>query len=560
MSGLGDFVDGAEHIGERLGRGVGDMADGVGQLGGRLLDSVGAHGAADDVRHAGAWTADRLGARVPESELGESDDPADLIHGDPHAVKAAAGHLRRFATAFHEVAKGMRGVDTGHWQGEAADAFHADFTPHPARWDTAGDAFEEAAEALDGYAHTVVWAQGRAADAVREYRGGERQAAHDRAAHDQAVLRYNLAVTKYDATGEGAPPARPPAEADTGSAAMSLAEAELHQARVQRDKEAAQAARLIRAALEHAPRTPGFSLSRAIGDYTSYNAVSAEHFAGGVAKSAGDLVKFVRSVDPQDPYNLDHPEFYLDHLASTAGGLAQAGNHPMTLVKSVVGTGWKNDPSQALGVFTGNLLAGALTDGSDAPEVAGADASALGAPRMPRDMELTGGRTAANKQILKDLKQVPRKIRNRVKAHMKEMPGGGTSIGEKPLSELPGGEAVDKEKWDHVQGVYLPGSRRLLVNSSLENGFTKVALHEFGHATDHAYGWLSERPEWQPLRQRMTDWLRSTGHYDTYFDSSKEMWAESFGAWCEGPQKLLEWTRNNHGLAFTLGRYFEHAL
>lgn len=365
MSGLDGFISGVEHKVTSGARDIGELADGAGQLGGKALDAVGWHSAANDLRSAGQWTADRLGATVPEAQLGESDDPKELIHGDPAAIRSAATHLRRFATAFHEVAKGMRGVDTGHWQGEAAAAFHATFTPHPVKWSTAGDSFEEAASALEGYAHTVAWAQEQAAESIRQYQ----RAVH---ATDKADAAYNHALRQYETTGRGAPPKKPTTTDDDLSDAI-IASSTLSGAREQRDRAAEHAEHAIRQAYTHAPKTPAFSLKRTFEDEVAYNALSGEHFLGGLAKGAGDLLKLVRSVNPQDPYNLAHPNLYLDHVTTTAAGLLYAGNHPGALVKSVVGTGWGNDPSQAAGALAANIASGVLTDGGSAADSVTAD-------------------------------------------------------------------------------------------------------------------------------------------------------------------------------------------
>ncbi len=377
MSGLDGFFSGVEHKTINGARDLGELADDAGQLGGKALDAVGWHSAANDLRSAGQWTADRLGATVPEAELGESDDPKELIHGDPAAIRTAAGHLRRFGTAFHEVAKGMRSVDTGHWQGEAADTFHAKFTPHPAKWSTAGDSFEEAASALGGYAHTVTWAQGQASEAIRLYQ----RAVH---ATDQADAAYDHALQQYESTGHGAPPKKPTLTDDDFGDAIT-ANSTLDDAREQRDREAEHAERAVRNAYAHAPKTPTFSLKRALEDEVAYNAVSGEHFLGGLGKGAGDLLKFVRGVDPQDPYNLTHPDFYLDHITTTAAGLVHAGNHPGALIKSVVGTDWGNDPSQAAGALAANLASGALTDGGSAADSLTADATENGVKSVADD-------------------------------------------------------------------------------------------------------------------------------------------------------------------------------
>ena len=92
--GLGSFVDrlgdaggralhSAEHAaGELIDEGAHEVADG--------LDHVGLHEAAQWTAHTGDKVADTLGAHVPEQELGESDDPRDLLHGDAGRIRGAS--------------------------------------------------------------------------------------------------------------------------------------------------------------------------------------------------------------------------------------------------------------------------------------------------------------------------------------------------------------------------------------------------------------------------------------------------------------------------------------
>src|SRR5207302_7156202 len=99
--------------------------------------------------------------------------------------------------------------------------------------------------------------------------------------------------------------------------------------------------------------------------------IEEEHFYGGMAKAAGDMLKLARTVNPTDIYNLTHPAAYLDGVTTTATGLIHVAHHPVELVKGLVGTGWGKDPAEALGKFTGNIVLGALTDGGGAAASAG---------------------------------------------------------------------------------------------------------------------------------------------------------------------------------------------
>ena len=88
-------------------------------------------------------------------------------------------------------------------------------------------------------------------------------------------------------------------------------------------------------------------------------------------------MKTVRSVAPIDPYNVTHPAQYLAGLSSTAAGLVHNLDHPMDLVKGLVGSQWGTDPGEALGRLVPNLLATAVSDGGSAA-VDTVDAASIG--------------------------------------------------------------------------------------------------------------------------------------------------------------------------------------
>jgi hypothetical protein len=141
---------------QTVGTGLNDGA----HLAGAGLNAAGLTGAARAVDTLGDQAGYRLGADVPELELGETSDPAELLHGDPEAIRSSATTLRTFSGALGETAHGLQGVDTAHWTGAAADAFRARFAPHPAQWQDASSATSTAAGALESYAGAVESAPG----------------------------------------------------------------------------------------------------------------------------------------------------------------------------------------------------------------------------------------------------------------------------------------------------------------------------------------------------------------------------------------------------------------
>ena len=146
--GAGDLVDkGKEIVGTGIDKGTDVLGSG--------LEKVGADEWADKVEDWGDETASSLGADVGEQQLGQTEEADELIHGRPEKISAAVKNLRDFQKAFDLVGSGMKKLDSGHWKGEAADAFRAKFQTLPTDWVRAADAFEDAAKALETFAGTV---------------------------------------------------------------------------------------------------------------------------------------------------------------------------------------------------------------------------------------------------------------------------------------------------------------------------------------------------------------------------------------------------------------------
>ena len=87
-----------------LGAGLNDGAHLIGDG----LSAVGLQGAAQTVDTLGDKAGFHLGADVAELQLGETTDPAELVHGDPAAIRSSAAKLRTFSGAFGETAGGLR--------------------------------------------------------------------------------------------------------------------------------------------------------------------------------------------------------------------------------------------------------------------------------------------------------------------------------------------------------------------------------------------------------------------------------------------------------------------
>ncbi|WP_327288416.1 putative T7SS-secreted protein [Streptomyces sp. NBC_01198] len=335
------------------------------------LDAAGLHGAARWTADSGDLVADRLGAGVAERQLGQSEDPRDLLHGDAGRIRTAAGHLRRLRTAFDAGCTGLSRLDPGDWKGLGGDAFRTAFARQPAAWGRAASACQEAADALEHYAFVVDWAQRQAKEAARLWKQGFEACGKATRAYQVKVAEYHSALAAAGATQ--APPSPPSPFVDPGADDRSAAHDLLTAARDQRDTVARAAETALRSATGLAPALPDFAarLGSDTVDLLDGAPIRLEHFAGGLIRSGTDAMRFGRGLNPCDPYNRSHPAAYLARLNGTATGLLRLAAHPERLPGIVVGAGWGTDGDEAGGRLVGNVLLTLATDGGSA---AGRDA------------------------------------------------------------------------------------------------------------------------------------------------------------------------------------------
>ncbi|MFF4661639.1 putative T7SS-secreted protein [Streptomyces sp. NPDC001282] len=345
---LGDgLIDGAGRV---VGQGkelAGKAIDVGTDVVGAGLDKVGAHGWADGVEDWGDATASSLGAEVGERQLGQSEEADELIHGKPEKIAATVKNLRDFQRAFGLVGSGMKRLDSGHWKGEAADAFRRRFETLPTDWLRAADAFEDAAGALETYAQTVTSAQGKAREAIALYKEGKQDYEIAAAAFREKAEAYNTARNTDH------PLPHPGEFSDPGQAKRQHAQEILRHARQARDEAAETAKSAITAAMAHAPKEPtGLNrLKNEAYDHVVGQGIELAHFGGGVVKGGAGLVNFVRSLSPTDPYNLTHPADYYKGVHTTLAGLVSTGARPDRALKGAWDAA-KEDPSE----FTGRLV------------------------------------------------------------------------------------------------------------------------------------------------------------------------------------------------------------
>jgi hypothetical protein len=154
------------------------------------------------------------------TELGETQDPRALVPGDPSAIRENVQALRVRAGHAEKAGDGLVAIDTGAWEGPAAEAFRDKFSYEPNKWYAAADSLETGADALTSYADTLEWAQGQAADAVRRWAEAQAQSQAARQDYDKSVAQIPA--------GQSIPPF-----VDIGSAGRQGAQAILSAARKQ---------------------------------------------------------------------------------------------------------------------------------------------------------------------------------------------------------------------------------------------------------------------------------------------------------------------------------------
>ncbi len=190
---------------------------------------------------ANAWGEKALGWGTGELELGQTEEPKELIQGDATKLRANAAQLRGLAKGLVDVGEGLRKLNSDEIKGETADAFRKRVAAEPKKWFQIAHACERASGALTDVAHTVEWAQRQAGEAIDTYGRGKRASERAREDHNAKVDSYNKAVDAYnsglssDDPECAAPPKAPGAFHDPGTADMETAQEILAGARRQRN-------------------------------------------------------------------------------------------------------------------------------------------------------------------------------------------------------------------------------------------------------------------------------------------------------------------------------------
>lgn len=301
------------------------------------------------------------------SELGDTDDPTELVPGSVATLEETANGLRKLSAACQEAYAGVSKLDVGHWTGDAAEKFGSYFSQETPKWRDAAEAFGPAVDALTTYKGAVERAQRDAAEAIRVYNEAKAQTRAAEDQYDAAASQHEKASLDAFASGATAPGPLAPFS-DPGKAKREMAERMLADARKALREAASQAAAVINKAKDRAPQEPGFLSKFAASLEDSFDHTNDQigsFVVDGLGKSALNLVKLARATNPLDPYNATHPGEFAANMMKQASGMVHMVTHPTEAVKGILNVEeWKRDPFAAAGQLVGDIAIGFATDGA----------------------------------------------------------------------------------------------------------------------------------------------------------------------------------------------------
>lgn len=167
-------------------------------------------------------------------QLGETEDPKELVPGEPSSVRSAGTAFTDEGEHMVRVGSTLGGVSAPAWEGGAADTFANAFPTSIKPWSEIGEFAKSAGKALDDHAGVLVSAQSKAQQAIDLYREGKQAQERALAEHNAAVDSYNASLGSTGTLGGGGGPASPPGPfVDPGIKRMQEAEEMVEQAREQ---------------------------------------------------------------------------------------------------------------------------------------------------------------------------------------------------------------------------------------------------------------------------------------------------------------------------------------
>lgn len=282
------------------------------------------------------------------SELGQTNNPKDLVPGDPAALDTVELKLLTYAGYLHQAGEGIKRIDTeAGWRGDAAEKFRDAFRGEPTRWLEAGDAFEQGATATGKYRWTLSWAQGQAQVAIDLWNEGQGLTATAKADHADEVAQATQQAAAMTSMGVPTTPVDVPFT-DPGTAKRAAARDILARAREQLDQVGHEAAATVEAARDKAPDKPNFF--QQVGEFLG-------EVGRGAVEGTVDLVKFAWMVQPTRLYS--DPFGYVHDMAALTSAMSYSATH-FTEVASASWDEFKANPGRGIGQLLPGL---ALTGG-----------------------------------------------------------------------------------------------------------------------------------------------------------------------------------------------------
>ncbi|MCH1865405.1 putative T7SS-secreted protein [Nocardioides sp. CFH 31398] len=167
-------------------------------------------------------------------ELGETEDPKEIVPGEPGQVRTAATTFTDEGERMTRIGVSLAGLSAPSWEGGAAETFNAAFPDSIKPWSEIGGDAKSAGRALSDHAGVLGAAQAKAQQAIEKYKAGKEAQARALAEHNAAVDAYNANLGSTGTLGGGGGHLAPPgAFHDPGIERMREAQEMVEEAREQ---------------------------------------------------------------------------------------------------------------------------------------------------------------------------------------------------------------------------------------------------------------------------------------------------------------------------------------
>jgi hypothetical protein len=139
------------------------------------------------------------------AELGQTDNPKDLIPGEPELISGDLRELVGNIQRMSGIKDDLGGIDPSQWTGEASDAFRSVFATEPAKWAQAVETVGDKAQALADFGDVLTWGQREAQRAIEQFTQAQ-------AASRSAAAQYNAQAQQVQAAGQTMAPFQDPGQ------------------------------------------------------------------------------------------------------------------------------------------------------------------------------------------------------------------------------------------------------------------------------------------------------------------------------------------------------------